>query len=247
MFKYDSLLVPDKLSELDRGDENISNYAKYGIEDTTLLAFRDVPHLIDKYIQGKKTLDYGCGAGRSTRFLKSLGLDVIGADINEKFLRMCRGSEEIHYCKIENGKLPFIDEFYDFVFSSLVFLAIPTKEGIRTALNEIHRVLKKDGVLIIVTGAEKLHSPEMEWISYETKFPENRDLSRGQMLKLFIKKAKVTFYDYFWSNSDYVGFFEECGFQLLETQFPLGKQSDGCSWISEKEHAPFSIYILKKN
>ena len=41
MFKYDSLPVPDKLSELERIDENILNYSKYGIEGTTLLAFRD--------------------------------------------------------------------------------------------------------------------------------------------------------------------------------------------------------------
>ncbi|MGE0631596.1 MAG: class I SAM-dependent methyltransferase [Parachlamydiales bacterium] len=234
------------LKDLNDSKENVSNYSKFGIEGTSFLAFRDVPDLIRKYVQGIKTLDYGCGAGRSTRFLKSQGLDVIGVDISEKFLDACKKEAGIHYCKIENGKLPFIDNSYDFVFSSLVFLAIPSKQDIKTALREIHRILKDTGILIIVTGSEKLHSPEMKWLSYKTDFPENQNLSSGQVLKFHIRSANVTFYDYFWSNNDYLDVFYKSNFQVLKTLFPLGRPEDSQPWLSEEKNAPFAIYVLQK-
>ncbi len=227
-------------------DKNITNYSKFGIEGTSLLAFRDVPDLINKYVKGKKTLDYGCGPGRSTRFLKSMGLDVIGVDISDKCLQMCKDNATAHYCKIENGKLPFIDNSYDFVFSSLVFLAIATKRDISTALREIHRILKKDGIFIMVTGTEKLHSPEMQWVSYDTDFPENQNPTSGQALKIVIKNADVTFYDYFWTNRDYLDLFDQCGFQVLEDHLPVANNQDDHPWHSERENAPFIVYVLKR-
>ena len=58
-------------------DKHASKYAELGIDDTNYLAFRDIPQLIQKHANGLAALDYGCGAGRSTRFLKNLGLDVV--------------------------------------------------------------------------------------------------------------------------------------------------------------------------
>src|ERR1044071_1040587 len=63
--------------------KHASKYAELGIEDTNYLAFRDIPQLIQKHAKGMDALDYGCGAGRSTRFLKNLGLHVVGVDINQ--------------------------------------------------------------------------------------------------------------------------------------------------------------------
>lgn len=237
----------EDIRHLNQTDENVINYSKFEIEGTSLLAFRDIPNLIKKYVKGKRTLDYGCGAGRSTRYLKSLNLDVLGVDVSEKFLNACKEEDQIHYCKIQNGQLPFISETYDFVFSSLVFLAIPTRDDIIAALKEIYRVLKKEGVLIIVTGSEKLHSPDMKWVSYSTDFSENQNPKSGSVLRLFIKNANVTFYDYFWSNKDYQEFFGLTGFQLAETHMPIGHKDDGTSWLSEKENPPFVVYVLKKS
>jgi len=56
--------------------KHASQYAEFGIDNTNYLAFRDIPQLIQKHAKGVAALDYGCGAGRSTRFLKNLGLDV---------------------------------------------------------------------------------------------------------------------------------------------------------------------------
>src|SRR5258705_6743882 len=66
--------------------KHASKYAELGIDDTNYLAFRDIPQLIQKHAKGLAALDYGCGAGRSTRFLKNLGLHVVGVDISQDML-----------------------------------------------------------------------------------------------------------------------------------------------------------------
>lgn len=40
---------------------------------TYYLAFRDIPALIARHVTGHRALDFGCGAGRSTRLLGDLG------------------------------------------------------------------------------------------------------------------------------------------------------------------------------
>jgi hypothetical protein len=47
---------------------------------TYYLAFRDLPALFAEHVRGRASLDFGCGAGRSTRFLRSLGFDPIGIE-----------------------------------------------------------------------------------------------------------------------------------------------------------------------
>jgi len=52
-----------------------------GVSGTYYLAYRDLPALIQQHVPGRRALDFGCGAGRSTRFLQRLGFQVFGADI----------------------------------------------------------------------------------------------------------------------------------------------------------------------
>jgi ubiquinone/menaquinone biosynthesis C-methylase UbiE len=71
--------------------ERARAYATLQFPGTYYLAFRELPALIRRYNHGRRALDFGCGTGRSTRFLRNLGLEVIGADISEAM------------CKSDNG------------------------------------------------------------------------------------------------------------------------------------------------
>src|SRR5574339_91299 len=62
-------------------------YAELEFPGTYYLAFRDIPRLLAAYSSGRKALDFGCGAGRSTRFLRNLGFEVIGVDISPAMLQ----------------------------------------------------------------------------------------------------------------------------------------------------------------
>ena len=64
------------------------SYAELGITNSYYLAFKDVPLLLEKYTnKNMRFLDYGCGTGRSLRFIKSLGYnDIVGVDISQDMI-----------------------------------------------------------------------------------------------------------------------------------------------------------------
>ncbi|MGJ3495447.1 hypothetical protein ACR9PT_12875 [Piscirickettsia salmonis] len=47
-------------------------YALAKITETGYLAYRDILRFIPNELKKGKTLDFGCGSGRSTRFLRAL-------------------------------------------------------------------------------------------------------------------------------------------------------------------------------
>ena len=52
-------------------------YAKLAFSGTYYLAYRNLPEIIFEHVKGKKAIDFGCGTGRSTRFLEKIGFDVV--------------------------------------------------------------------------------------------------------------------------------------------------------------------------
>ena len=65
-------------------------YAKLEFARTYYLAYRDLPEILATHVQGKRALDFGCGTGRSARFLRQHGFDVVGVDIAEHMIRKAR-------------------------------------------------------------------------------------------------------------------------------------------------------------
>src|SRR3990172_2993157 len=61
-------------------------YAELEFPGTYYLAFRDLPRIINEHVRGANALDFGCGTGRSTRFLRELGFNVVGVDIASEML-----------------------------------------------------------------------------------------------------------------------------------------------------------------
>ena len=68
-------------------------YATLEFANTYYLAFRDLPRILTEHVIGARALDFGCGTGRSTRFLKKLGFHVTGIDISEDMLRIARAAD----------------------------------------------------------------------------------------------------------------------------------------------------------
>ena len=73
--------------------ERAEAYATLDFPGTYYLAYRDLPAIFDKHVTGRDALDFGCGAGRSTRFLKKLGFNVTGIDISSSMIEMARKAD----------------------------------------------------------------------------------------------------------------------------------------------------------
>ena len=102
-------------------------------------------------LTGKKVLMLGCGTGEESMMLAEFGAtDIVGIDLSEESIRLAK--ENYNTCEFIVGdmhKLPFEDNYFDFVYSSL---AIHYSENPESVYKEIYRVLKKDGQLLFSVG-----------------------------------------------------------------------------------------------
>lgn len=95
-------------------------------------------------------LDLGCGLGLQTAEMRRRGYDVIGLDPSVGLLAV--GQQRLGPSPVISGsalELPFADESLDFVYAIGVLHHLPGREGQRTALQEIVRVLRPGGRLLV--------------------------------------------------------------------------------------------------
>ncbi len=222
-------------------------YSQLGIKDTFYLAYRDIPSLIKKYVQGKHVLDYGCGSGRSTRFLKTLGLTVTGIDTSKEHLLEAKKLDQKGvYTFLKDSTLPYNDDSFDCIFLCLVLMEVSSLEKMKKMFLELHRVLKKNGTILIVTDAENMYKHETASFTYN--FPENKKPIKGGMqIKLGFRGTNIVFYDYYWTQKDYKKIFTATDFKTVKVHNPLATGKEPFVWHSEMKHPHFSIYVLKKN
>ena len=224
-----------------------SSYAELEYPGTYYLAFRDLPALIDRHVQGRKALDFGCGAGRSSRFLRDLGFGVVGVDIAEPMLARARKRDpEGDYRLVPDGDLSALEgRSYDLILSAFTFDNIPTLETRLALFEGLGRLLGKNGRFINLVSAPEIYVNE--WASFSTKdFPENHSAKGGDGVRIVMLDVedRRPVEDVFWTDADYRDSYLAAGLELLETHRPLGNESDPCSWVSETRVSPWAIYVL---
>lgn len=119
-------------------------------------------------VRNLRGLDVGCGEGENTRRVAQLGAIMTGTDVSATFVKHCRDfeSEEkaiksITYLVANANNLPFFDQAFDFVMSTMVLMDLEDLDG---ALKEIHRVLKSGGFFQFSIVHPCFQTPGMGWI-----------------------------------------------------------------------------------
>ena len=235
-----------KYNLLDTSELN-KDFSLYRQGRTDYLLTRELPVILEKHDRSKRILDYGCGAGLSTRFLKSLGLNVVGVDISKAVLDLARKNDlNGHYLQInEQNDLPFNKSEFKIVVSTFVLFAIPTLNEIIAVFKRINRVLDKDGVFIAVTGSTEMY--KRDWLSLEVKqFPQNNNPKSGDACKIKLTEVDLVLEDYFWTDEDYEQVAKQSNFVIANKTYPLGKDEDGIAWKDEKKFPPYVFYEFKK-
>jgi len=214
---------------------------------TYYLAYRDLPAIIAEHAHGRKALDFGCGAGRSTRFLRKLGFDAAGVDISEPMLSRARERDPGgDYRLVPDGDISGLEPAaYDLVLSAFTFDNIPTMETKVSLLRGLRRALKRDGVM-----GNLVSSPDIyvnEWASFSTRdFPENRTAKSGDTVRVVMLDVndRRPVDDILWSDDAYHQAYRQAGLRVLATYRPLGKPTEPFAWVSETTIAPWVIYVL---
>lgn len=225
------------------------SYADLEFPGTYYLAFRDLPALLDKHVRGRVALDFGCGAGRSSRFLKSLGYEVLGVDIADRMLAAARANDpDGDYLLIPDGELgELTGSRFNLVLSAFTFDNVPTREKRRALFASLGSLLTPGGRLVNLVSAPEIYVNE--WASFSTKdFPENRRARGGETVRIVMLDVedKRPVEDLLWTDSDYRELYAAAGLEVVEQHRPLGKGSDPCTWVSETRVSPWAIYVLER-
>jgi SAM-dependent methyltransferase len=228
-------------------DRRARSYADLEYPGTYYLAFRDLPELIARHVTGGRALDFGCGAGRSTRFLRDLGFDVIGVDVADSMLAEARKRDGGgDYRRIPVGSLgPVSGERFDLVLSAFTFDNV-SEPGVRRALFQaLGRTLASGGRIVNLVSAPEIYVNE--WVSFTTEaFPENRSARSGDLVRIVMLDVedRRPVEDAFWTASDYAELYASAALRIIETHRPLGRDSDPHRWKSEARVSPWAIYVL---
>jgi SAM-dependent methyltransferase len=226
--------------------ERARAYADLEFPGTYYLGFRDLPALVRKHVRGTRALDFGCGTGRSTRFLRDLAFEVVGVDISPIMLDQARARDPHgDYRLVADGSIAGLGTgTVDLILAAFTF--DNTTDSQRTsALREFRRLLAADGRIVVVVSAAEIYLHE--WASFSTRdFPENRNARDGDPVRIVMLDVpdRRPVVDVLCGEAHYRELFGAAGLRVVEALRPLATGSEPVQWVSETKISPWNIFVL---
>ena len=145
-------------------------------------------------------VEVGCGAGRDGKVLAASGLAYKGVDLSEASVDLCRalGLETVAGSAKD---LPYADDEFDAGWSMSTLMHLPG-DGMEVALTELHRVIRRGGVLELgVWGADE----SGEWTDEHGRYFRSR--TDDELRTLLSDVGEVTHFDT-WSRFEDGGHYQ---------------------------------------
>ena len=223
-------------------------YAQLEFANTYYLAYRDLPEIIHTHVAGSRAIDFGCGTGRSTRFLRKLGFQSVGIDISPEMIAKAkeldpggdyRLAKDDDFSGLEKGG-------YELVLSVFTFDNVSGSVTKTRLFHDLGQLLTTTGKLISVVSSPEIYVHE--WTSFTTKnYPENRAARTSDIVRIvttdFADRRPAE--DILCTDESYREIYAATGLRVCEVYHPLGKESEPYKWINETRIAPWVIYVLE--
>lgn len=222
-------------------------YDELGLGGTYDLAFRELPGLLEAHVPGRRALDFGCGTGRSGRFLKALGYEVIGVDISADMVAIARERDPAgDWRVIADGDFSSVPPASrDLVLSAFTFDNVPGRERKERLFAGLRGLLAPGGRLVNIVSTPEIYLNE--WATFSTAaFPENRTARAGDVVRIVTTEYSDArpVDDVLWPDADYRAVYAAAGLEVLRVERPLARGDEGTAWKSELTIAPWAIYVL---
>jgi len=135
-------------------------FSYLNIDQDNIIRIRKVENYLSNYIKKStapiKLLDIGCGDGFIGKKFQDLGYAVYGIDVSTKNIKLAKKKDIKATTADALEKLPYKDNYFDIVFAGEI---IEHLFDTRAFLNNIYRVLKPSGQLIVTTP-NLVHLPD---------------------------------------------------------------------------------------
>lgn len=155
MNKYDN-------DEINRKSREVwENFVK--LQPDTNLMFPDenlIRILSQRYVKvpkpPAKVLDHGFGSGNNLIFFSSKGYECFGCEIAEELIKITQEkfdkfNKPVDLKLIHGDYLDYNENFFDIIVSWNTIHYLGKREKVLTIIDEFHRILKPEGVLILST------------------------------------------------------------------------------------------------
>ena len=211
-------------------------------------------------LKGKKVLMLGCGTGDEARLLEEFNAkDIVGIDISKESIEIAKKTyPEYKFIIGDMHKLPFEDNCFDFVYSSL---SIHYSENPEKVYNEVYRVLKKKGYFLFSVGhpmrwtSEKvmIENEEYKLLGYQNSSTENKiygNYNSFTKIEEYLACEDMTFLLYIGSPSMHFKLLRKCGFKVEDFSeskcIDELKEIDYNYWYRYHEFPQFMAFLAHK-
>jgi SAM-dependent methyltransferase len=224
-------------------------YSKLEFANTYHLAFRDLPEIFRAHVKGTVALDFGCGTGRSTRFLKRLGFTAVGVDVSPEMVAKAHEIDpQGDYRLIPGDDLSTLpSEGFSLIQSAFTFDNIPGGEMKAHLFRGLRSLLEPEGILVNIVSTPEIYLNE--WASFSTRdFPENFQARPGEPVRIITTdfEDRSPAVDILWPHESYLEVYRRASLEVVEVRRPLAKGDEPYPWTSETRIAPWAIYVLRR-
>lgn len=133
-------------------------------------------------------VDLGAGTGKFLPYLKTISANITAIEpVSEMLTQLKKAHPDVHQIQAQSDAIQLTDQSVDAVFCAQSFHWFANLESIQ----DIHRVLKKDGVLILIWNQRDIH---VDWVNAlaEVIVPYEQDTPRfhsGAWSKVFEQQS----------------------------------------------------------
>ncbi|HII81401.1 MAG TPA: class I SAM-dependent methyltransferase [Methanosarcina sp.] len=180
------------------------------------------PIIYDYLREGYNILDIGCGFGKISIKLASMGYSVTGIDINTEAIRLSEAAaKSLGLNKKTEGRaefkagnassLPFQESSFDFEVMQAFLTSVPDPQERARIIQEAFRVLKPGGYLYLVEFGQNWHL-RLYRNRYLQDFPITKE--EGSFLARNPETGEVEFIAHHFTEKELVFLLVDCGFEI---------------------------------
>jgi SAM-dependent methyltransferase len=201
-------------------------YASLEFPNTYYLAFRDLPEILRRHATGRAAFDFGCGTGRSTRFLRRNGFAAVGVDLSPAMIEQARRHDPAgDYRPVdETGPTAFPEASCDLALAAFTFDNVPGRDAKVRLLSALRRLLRPSGVLVNLVSSPDIYCHE--WASFTTRdFPGNLEARSGDRVRIVMTDVpdRRPVEDILWAHEAYLECYAAAGLKVIAAHhLPLG-------------------------
>lgn len=150
-------------------------------------------------LKGKRFLEVGCGIGYFSNRATDIGAYVTGIDVGPKLIEICKSKNKSAHFRVGSASdIPFKNNIFEVLLSTEVIEHVDDQSK---AINEMIRVVKPGGLLVITTP-NKLFKPLFDLLSKIGLRPykgNEKWFYPWSLRRILVKKGLVVQKEYFFN------------------------------------------------